>query len=417
MDSQHRHARQGESPKRYLVLWLSIASGALAMGCPCTDFREQSSAPRAPVGDHPPLESPPPSKGPAHLTSIVVSSMPLLGQAHDQEVFHATMHFDRPVRFTTHKRQRPRSGEVLSIYLPGCAPVSLLPATIPVGVGGIRAIHARLSGAALTEVALVMAPGTRPRISFLQKPFAIQVTFFPKTTPLLQSQRKFTLVLDPGHGGQDTGAKSRDGERESHLVMDIALRTKALLERRQHGLLVLLSRETDETVTLEDRALFANRLDADAFVSLHLNALEDPKEGGAATFVLDTSDDRHTRRLAARENGISESEVSDLQTVFASLERSQQMARSELLARTIQGHLMTRGRRHMPQLRDRGMRRGPFFVLAAVHMPAVLVEASFLTQPEEGRMLGTRRYRNALAEGIAEGILNYLALPQSGFSG
>ncbi|QQR92005.1 MAG: N-acetylmuramoyl-L-alanine amidase [Myxococcales bacterium] len=142
---------------------------------------------------------------------------------------------------------------------------------------------------------------------------------------------------------------------------------------------------------------------------MHLNALPNPEEGGIATFVLDTSDDKHALRLAARENGVDESKVSGLQTVLASLQRQGQMPKSERLAALIHRGLLASARQHYPTVEDRGIRRALFFVLAGVHVPSVLVEASFMTNPTEAQLLKTRRYRQLLAEGVAEGMLSYLS--------
>lgn len=354
--------------------------------------------------------------GPAHLGDIVVSSVPMLGRSTGDTIFRVVMTFDRPARFvTTQGVDRKQQTAWVKIRIPSCNATAKVPAHMQVGTGGIKAIFSRSQPPDATEVLVLLEPGTRHRASLLAEPFRLELSFFGQAAPSkIHSHSNFTVMIDPGHGGSDTGAKGPKGERESRLALDIAQRLRASLQQRQPKLLVLMTRETDEPMALEKRAEVANRFDADVFVSIHLNAMDNAKEGGAATFVLDTSDDRHSLRLAARENGVSESQVSGLQAVVASLQRHHQMPRSELLARSIQTQLLAHGRKHVPHLQDRGMRRALFFVLAAVHMPAVLVEASFLTNPQEASMLRTRRYRAALAEGLADGIINYLRLPQSG---
>ena len=129
--------------------------------------------------------------------------------------------------------------------------------------------------------------------------------------------------------------------------------------------------------------------------------------GGVATFVLDTDNDRHATRLAARENGTSASEVTGLQRILAGLHRDDQVAASRAAAALVQRTTLVAGRRVIPTLPDRGVKSAMFYVLVGARMPAILVEASFLTQPEEARHLRTERYRQTLAEGIADGVVRY----------
>ena len=154
----------------------------------------------------------------------------------------------------------------------------------------------------------------------------------------------------------------------------------------------------------------ANALGAALFVSVHLNAANTTVDhGGVATYVLDVSNDRNVLRLAARENGTSTTEVSPLQYLVGSLARTEQRTASEGLAGLIQRGTLASARRFLPRLADRGVKSAMFYVLVGAQMPAVLVEGSFITQPDEAAQLATGPYRDALAEGIARGIAKYLA--------
>jgi len=171
-----------------------------------------------------------------------------------------------------------------------------------------------------------------------------------------------------------------------------------------------LTRTDDLALPLEDRAARANALDADVFVSLHLNAADEPvRIGGVTTFVLDTTNDRQAIRLAARENGTNAAHVSQLQRLLAGLHREEQLAGSRRLAEAVHRSTLTAGRRHLPSLPDRGVKSAMFYVLVGARMPAILLEASFLTKPAEADALKTDAYRQSLAQGIAVGILRYLA--------
>jgi N-acetylmuramoyl-L-alanine amidase len=218
------------------------------------------------------------------------------------------------------------------------------------------------------------------------------------------------VLLDPGHGGEDLGSPGPFGLREGVLALDIARRVRAWLRQLAPNVRVRMTRDSDVYITLEERAAMANSLDADLFVSVHLNAASTlVDKGGVATYVLDVSNDRNVLRLAARENGSSTQEVSPLQFLVGSLARSEQRARSENLASLVQRGTLASARRILPTLADRGVKSAMFYVLVGAQMPAILVEGSFITQPDEAAELRTPRYRDALAEGIARGIAKYLA--------
>jgi N-acetylmuramoyl-L-alanine amidase len=125
--------------------------------------------------------------------------------------------------------------------------------------------------------------------------------------------------------------------------------------------------------------------------------------------VLDVSNDRNVLRLAARENGSTTHDVSPLQFLVGSLARSEQRQKSEALATLVQRGTLASARRILPNLADRGVKSAMFYVLVGAQMPAILVEGSFITQPDEAAELRTPVYRDALAEGIARGIAKYLA--------
>jgi N-acetylmuramoyl-L-alanine amidase len=145
------------------------------------------------------------------------------------------------------------------------------------------------------------------------------------------------------------------------------------------------------------------------FVSIHLNASASPEDkGGVATYVLDGTDDQAAIRLAAAENGTGTEAVTELQRVLASLYRADQLRRSLTLAERVQRGTLELGRRVFADLGDRGVKRSLFYVLVGARMPAVLVEGSFITRPEEAELLATDQYRQALAEGIAHGIAGYV---------
>jgi N-acetylmuramoyl-L-alanine amidase len=269
------------------------------------------------------------------------------------------------------------------------------------GVGLVRGVS--VDGAAIV---VELAEGADPRTFFLLAPLRAVVDVLPAPEEIGDGP---LVVLDPGHGGEETGAQF-DGLSESELVLDIAQRAARVIHRRAPTVRVVLTRTDDTAIPLEDRAARANELDADVFVSLHLNAADEPvRTGGVTTFVLDTTDDRQALRLAARENGTHAGDVSQLQRLLAGLHREDQLAGSRQLAEAVHRSTLAFGRRHLPTLPDRGVRSALFYVLVGARMPAILLEASFLTKAEEADALKTEGYRQALAAGLAAGIVRYFA--------
>lgn len=288
--------------------------------------------------------------------------------------------------------------------------------SIAVGEGGLTRLRVTPSGDALA-VTFDLSEGAFARWSFVGSPFRVFVDVSTIALPARAAALEPTgphplrvIVLDPGHGGDDHGARRPDGLRESNVALDIARRVKRMLRERLAGTTVLLTRDDDTFVSLEQRAAYANVARADAFVSIHLNASPvEAERGGVTTFVLDTSSDRQARKLAALENGTTEHEVGELEALIASAERQEQLRHSRALAERIHVGTLASGRREYPTLHDRGIDSALFYVLVGATMPAVLVEASFILRGPEAEMLSRESYREALARGIAEGIVRYSA--------
>ncbi len=282
-------------------------------------------------------------------------------------------------------------------------------AATAVGAGGLVRVRAASDGPG-ARVTLDLEGDAVTTLFVLPDPFRVIVDVRrgqAATPPTTGPQPVRLLVLDPGHGGDDYGARAFDLE-EQDITLDLAFRVREILRTRLPSTRVVLTREEDRFVSLEQRTAMANAVSADAFVSIHLNAAwEDVLHGGVTTFVLDTTDDRQAVRLAARENGTSESEVGALSRILASLHREEQEVGSRALAERIHGATLAGGRRVLPRLYDRGVRSAMFHVLVGATMPAVLVEASFMTRREEADALRTEEYRQALAEGIADGIVGF----------
>jgi len=212
------------------------------------------------------------------------------------------------------------------------------------------------------------------------------------------------VVIDPGHGGKDPGALWR-GLKEKDLVLDIAKRVARKLKKLL-GCQVLLTRRRDRFLPLEDRTALANTNDADLFVSLHLNAAPSHRLSGIETYFLNLASDEESMRVAARENATTKRSISDLQVILNDLMLNSKINESNRLARALHRRLIRTVRRKY-KVRDLKVKQAPFYVLIGARMPAVLVEMGFITNPTEHQRLSKSRYRDLLAQGIAQGIAAY----------
>jgi N-acetylmuramoyl-L-alanine amidase len=218
------------------------------------------------------------------------------------------------------------------------------------------------------------------------------------------------VVLDPGHGGVDAGASAaKGGVKEKDAVLAIAREVQRQLVAR--GVDVVLTRDADTFVSLEERTAIANRAAADLFVSVHANSHKKSSASGIETYYLDTTDDDYALRLAARENATQAEQVSELQLVLADLAAKVNTRASHALAAAVQTSLVHAARKHNRKARDLGVKGSLFYVLLGARMPAVLVETSFVSNPTEARLLSAARYREALARAIADGVLSQLQQP------
>jgi N-acetylmuramoyl-L-alanine amidase len=214
-----------------------------------------------------------------------------------------------------------------------------------------------------------------------------------------------TIVIDPGHGGKDPGATGLDGLVEKEVTLDLARRMRERLER--WGFRVIMTREGDETVDLEERTARAEGGGGDIFLSLHVNAAPRATAAGIETYYLDESDERHSDVVAARENGIAPAQAGELQRTVAQLRVSEVSQRSGLLARHVHGAIVRGLRARYGVTEDLGVRQGPFYVLFLSSMPAILVEVGFATNPVDAERLRDDAYLELVTDRIASGLMAY----------
>jgi N-acetylmuramoyl-L-alanine amidase len=222
------------------------------------------------------------------------------------------------------------------------------------------------------------------------------------------------VVIDPGHGGKDPGARGR-GLVEKDVVLNVS---KLLASRlRQDGIEVFLTRRDDRFLSLEQRTAIANSQDADLFISVHANASSNTALRGVEVYYLNNTDNRGTLRLAAMENNLHwdphdpklAGEIPDLSYILSDLRQTYKVEESKQLAEQLQGAVVNRLGSEWDSIEDLGVKEGPFYVLVGAYMPCVLVEVSFLTNSIEGRRLASAKYQRALADGMYEGVRRYLS--------
>jgi N-acetylmuramoyl-L-alanine amidase len=214
-----------------------------------------------------------------------------------------------------------------------------------------------------------------------------------------------TVVLDPGHGGRDPGAVGVGGVREKDVTLAMAHALEDDL--RERGFEVVLTRKDDRAVSLEERSAIAEAADGDLFVSLHANAARRRAVRGVETYYLDEDHERHSLMVAARENGIPRGKVNALQSTLAKLRVSEVSPQSRKLAETVQRHIVEGMSPAYDPVPDLGAKKGPFYVLFLSSMPAILVEAGFLTNKHEAKRLRDEKYVAAMAEQIADALRTY----------
>jgi N-acetylmuramoyl-L-alanine amidase len=214
------------------------------------------------------------------------------------------------------------------------------------------------------------------------------------------------IVIDPGHGGHDPGAKVT-GLTEASLVLDVALRLETLL-RAHPNTEVVLTRRTDTFVPLEERTAFANREGADLFLSIHANASTNTNAQGIETYFLNFAIDAQAEAIAARENAGSSRTMANLPEIVRAIALNDKIDESRDFASTVQKSLYQGLRKVNTNAKDLGVKQAPFQVLIGARMPSVLAEISFITHKQEGTLLKTDDYRQEIAQALFEGVIAYM---------
>jgi N-acetylmuramoyl-L-alanine amidase len=220
------------------------------------------------------------------------------------------------------------------------------------------------------------------------------------------------IVIDPGHGGHDTGTVGPNGLEEKDLVLDVSLRLGKLLASRL-GAQVVYTRKDDTFIPLEDRTAIANQEGADLFVSVHANSSHDEDARGVETYYLNFTSSPEALEVAARENAVSEKSIHELQDILKKIALKEKIEESHEFASDVQTALYSGLAAKSPGLRNRGVKKAPFIVLIGANMPSILAEISFVSNPGDEKKLKTPEYRQKIAESLYRGVSKYV----SGLSG
>ena len=214
------------------------------------------------------------------------------------------------------------------------------------------------------------------------------------------------IVIDPGHGGHDTGTIGPNGLEEKDLVLDVGRRLGKLLETRL-GAEVVYTRKNDTFIPLETRTAIANQARADLFVSIHANSSGDSDARGVETYYLNFTSSPGALEVAARENAVSEKSIYELRDLVKKIALKEKIEESREFAGDVQESLHSGLAAKSPAIRDRGVKKAPFIVLIGANMPSILAEISFVSNPVDEHRLATSEYRQRIAESLYRGIAKY----------
>jgi N-acetylmuramoyl-L-alanine amidase len=215
------------------------------------------------------------------------------------------------------------------------------------------------------------------------------------------------IVIDPGHGGHDTGTIGPNGLQEKDLVLEVGRRLGKMLETRL-GAEVVYTRKNDTFIPLETRTAIANQQRADLFISIHANSSHDSAARGVETYYLNFTSSPDALEVAARENAVSEKSIYELQDLVKKIALKEKIEESREFAADVQQSLHSGLSAKSPGIRNRGVKKAPFIVLIGANMPSILAEISFVSNPGDEHRLETSEYRQRIADSLYHGIAKYV---------
>jgi len=288
---------------------------------------------------------------------------------------------------------------------------------IPIGDGLLEGVRLGQNTLTTSRLVIDLDRYARHRLLVLRSPHRVVIDVYgdrrvdrarpapPDSRLSVPLRRIQTVIIDPGHGGKDPGAIGVGGLREK----DVNLRLAKMLGERLDGMGfdTVYTREKDEYLSLEERTVVAEAAKGDLFISVHANASPRHKTRGIEIYFLDENHERHSLDVAARENGVSRSEVDSLQRTISKFRVSENSEHSVALANAVHGQLLPGLRKKYRSVPDLGVKKGPFYVLFLSSMPAILLESGFLTNKYDARLLRSESYLQEMADHVALGLAEY----------
>lgn len=274
---------------------------------------------------------------------------------------------------------------------------------VPAGAGKPDRVVVDLVPLPLGAVSSVTEPTDTPSVA--AKPLAEPLPTATRSTP--PKSRPCIVAVDAGHGGHDAGTTGRFGLVEKKLCLDLARRTAAILNRSGH-VQAVLTRDSDEYLTRPRRNEIAEEKGADVFVSIHLNSAPSRSARGAEIFFVApagakrAADQAHASGEAAHDFGLEESGSADIVHMLLDVNQQSVLARSELLAESILESV-----REKNLLPTRAVKQKSFEVLRTISMPSVLVEAGFISNTADAKLVKDPDGREKIARAVADGILEF----------
>ncbi|GAB4415511.1 MAG: N-acetylmuramoyl-L-alanine amidase [Thermodesulfovibrionales bacterium] len=317
----------------------------------------------------------------------------------------------RPVEYTRNRLSNP---DRLFFDLKDSKVPKEIKTNLPVGDGILRAVRVGQYSPDTVRVVLDLETMESYDVFILDDPTRLVIDVNAKRAERITARK--VVVIDPGHGGHDPGAIGPRGLREKDVTLDIALKVREILSK-DSSIELTLTRETDVFIPLEERTAIARNRDADLFVSIHANASPRRAARGIETYLLNWTNDEEAIRVAARENQISlkrmrekmeryKRDVVDL--IKSDLSRQYNRDESVALANYVQNSIVSTAQRIHKNILNLGVKQALFYVLVGASMPSILVEVSFISNPDEEKLLSKESYRILIADSIASGIKEYL---------
>ncbi len=303
--------------------------------------------------------------------------------------------------------------------------------TVPINDNLLMNARAGQYNSDLVRVVVDIKSFERYKVFYLKNPFRIVIDVWGKKTVTAHNSKskvrsssdgKLTagalakqlslgvscIVIDAGHGGKDYGAPGYlKGVHEKDITLKIAKRLAKKINS-ELPCKAILTRSTDTFLTLEERTAIANTKNADLFISIHTNSHRDARAFGIETYFLNLATDDDAIRVAARENATSAKNISDLQTILNDLMQNAKINESSRLAEYVQNTVCDSLKVKYNSIRNKGVKKAPFYVLLGAQMPAILVETSFISNARECKRLVNGAYQEAIVNAIIKGIRQYI---------